>query len=177
MKNLLLEKVDYLTEKTAKGTWRRFVYPNGGCFEEYKSDKTWFGLPLIHYTRGICPETGKRIIAKGVIAIGRLAAGILAIGHASFGVISVGQLAIGLLFGLGQAATGVLSIGQLALGVLFGLGQITTGHISIGQFAFGNYVLAQIGFGKHVWSQELSDPVAIDFFRSLLAKAESLFKF
>jgi len=176
MKNLLLEKVEYRIEKTAKGTWRRFLYSNGGYFEEYKSDRILFGLPLIHYTRGICPETGKRIVARGVIAIGRLATGILAIGHASFGVIAVGQLAIGLLFGLGQAASGVLSIGQLALGVLFGLGQITTGYVSIGQFAIGNYVLAQAGFGKHVWSQELVDPAAMDFFRSLLAKVESLFK-
>ncbi|OPY18167.1 MAG: hypothetical protein A4E74_00814 [Syntrophus sp. PtaB.Bin075] len=176
MKNLLMQNVEYRIEKTGKGTWRRFMYPNGGCFEEYKSDRIWFGLPLIHYTRGICPETGKRVFACGVIAIGRLAAGVLAVGHASFGVIAVGQLAVGLLFGLGQAACGVLSLGQIALGVLFGLGQITTGYVSIGQFAIGNYVLAQMGFGRHVWSQELSDPTAMDFFRSLLAKLQILLK-
>jgi len=177
MQNLLLEKVEYQIEKTGKGTWRRFMYPNGGYFEEYKSNRIWFGLHLVHYTRGICPETGKRVIARGVIAVGRLAAGILAIGQASLGVIAVGQLAIGLLLGLGQASSGVLSMGQLALGFLFGLGQMTTGYVSIGQFAVGNYVLAQVGYGTHVWSQDFSDPVAMDFFRPLLAKMESLFKF
>ena len=49
----------------------------------------------MHYTRGKCPETGRRIIAKGVIAVGRLATGIVAIGHASFGLIAIGQLAYG----------------------------------------------------------------------------------
>ena len=44
-------------------------------------------LPLVHYTYGKCPETGKRIVAHGVIAVGRLAWGIIAIGQASLGVV------------------------------------------------------------------------------------------
>lgn len=176
MQNLLLEKVEYQIEKTGKGTWRRFLYPNGSYFSEYKSDSTLFGLPLIHYTNGICPETGRRITAKGVLAVGRLAAGVFAIGHASFGLVAVGQLAVGLLFGLGQAATGVATIGQLAVGLIFGLGQIATGYVAIGQFALGKYVLGQIGFGEHVWSSKISDPAAVDFFRALLSKIQSLLK-
>jgi hypothetical protein len=73
------------------------------------------GLPLLHYTRGICPETGRRIIAKGVLAVGRLAMGVLAIGHASFGAIAIGQLGLGILLGLGQGATGLYAVGQVAL--------------------------------------------------------------
>ena len=73
MKNLLLEKVEYKIETTNFGVWRRFVYPNGSYFAEFKSHATFMGLPLFHYTRGKCPETGRRIIAKGVIAVGRLA--------------------------------------------------------------------------------------------------------
>ena len=147
MKNLLLENVEYKIETTSFGVWRRFLYPNGAYFAEFKSTVTFFGLPLLHYTHGKCPETGRRIIAKGVVAIGRLATGILAIGHASFGVIAIGQLGLGLLLGLGQGATGLYAIGQVAVGLMFGLGQIATGEIAIGQVAYGKYVLAQSGYG------------------------------
>src|SRR4030067_98430 len=138
MKNLLLENVDYKIESTRFGVWRRFLYPTGAYFAEFKSHATFWGLPLLHYTHGKCPETGKRIIAKGVLAVGRLAMGVLAIGHASFGLIAIGQLGLGLLLGLGQGATGLYAIGQVAGGLLFGLGQIATGEIAIGQIGLGN---------------------------------------
>jgi len=170
MKNLLLEKVEYKIETTDLGVWRRFVYPNGTYFAEFKSHATFMGLPFFHYTRGKCPETGRRIIAKGVIAIGRLATGIIAIGHASFGLIAIGQLGLGILLGLGQASTGFYAIGQLAWGLMFGLGQFATGQIAIGQFAYGKYVLAQLGYGDYVWSMKRADPEAVKFFKSFLAR-------
>ena len=170
MENLLLERVEYQTETTHFGTWRRYLYPTGVYFAEFKSHSTFLGLPLLHYTRGICPETGKRIVAKGVIGIGRLATGILAIGQASFGVVAVGQLGLGLLLGLGQGSTGWIAIGQLAIGLYFGLGQMATGSIAIGQLGLGKYVLAQMGFGEHVWSTKASDPEAIEFFKNLLSR-------
>ena len=150
MPNTLLEKVEYKIEKTHFGTWRRYGYIDGTAFHEFKSHATMMGLPLIHYTYGRSPETGRRVCAKGVIAVGRIASGIIAIGHASIGVIAVGQLAIGFLFGLGQLATGLAAVGQAAIGVYFGLGQLATGVIAIGQFAIGKYVLAQAGVGKYV---------------------------
>lgn len=166
--NLLLGDIQYKFEETHLGTWRRFMYPNGQVFSEYVSHASLFGLPLVHYTHGRCPETGKRIVAKGVIAVGRLAVGLVAIGQASMGLVAVGQLAIGLLFGLGQAATGVICVGQLALGLLFGLGQFTTGYVAIGQFAFGQYVLAQLGEGLHIWDVRGIDAAAEDFFAPLM---------
>ena len=170
MKNLLLEKVEYKVETTNFGVWRRFLYPNGAYFAEFKSHTILFGLPLLHYTRGKCPETGKRVVAKGVIAVGRLAMGILAIGHASFGLIAIGQLGLGLLLGVGQGATGLYAVGQAAIGLLFGLGQFATGEIAIGQIAFGDYVLAQLGYGDYVWSMKRADPEAVTFFKSLLVR-------
>jgi len=160
MKNLLLENVEYKIETTNFGVWRRFLYPNGAYFTEFKSHAIFFGLPLLHYTRGKCPETGKRVVAKGVVAVGRLAMGILAIGQAG----------LGLLLGLGQGATGLYAIGQAAIGFMFGLGQIATGEIAIGQVAYGNYVLAQVGYGDYVWSMKRADPEAVKFFKSLLAR-------
>jgi hypothetical protein len=48
---------------------------------------------------------------------------------------------------------------------MFGLGQI-----AIGQIAFGKYVLAQLGFGEHVWSMNRADPEAVAFFKSFLSR-------
>jgi hypothetical protein len=165
-----LEKVEYKIESTNFGVWCRFVYPNGAYFAEFESHVTFMGLPLFHYTRGKCPETGRRIIAKGVIAVRRLATGIVAIGHASFGLIAIGQLGLGLLFGLSQGSTGLYAVGQVAVGLLLGLGQIATGLIAIGQLAYGKYVLAQLGYGDYVWSMKRADPEAVKFFKTLLAR-------
>jgi hypothetical protein len=167
MINTLLEKPDYKIEQTAAGTWRRYGYENGTSFHEFKSNATWNGWPLIHYTSGICPETGRRVVAKGVIAVGRMACGVIAIGQASIGIIAIGQLAIGFLFGLGQLATGVAAVAQAAIGVYFGLGQLVTGYIAIGQFAIGKYVLAQFGLGEFVLSVKRQDQQAIEFFKML----------
>jgi len=169
-KNLLLEEVEYKIETTRFGAWRRFVYPSGAYFAEFKSHATLWGIPFLHYTRGICPETGRRVMAKGVVALGRLAMGFLAIGQASFGVIAIGQAGLGLVLGLGQGATGLYAIGQLALGLFFGLGQLATGAVAIGQIAYGKYVLAQIGFGDHVWTPKRADPEAVNYFKLLLAR-------
>lgn len=167
MGNQLLEDVEYRIDETKFGIWRRYGYANGSSYHEFKSYKYMFGMPLVHYTYGKNPETGKRVIARGVIAVGRMACGLVAIGQASAGVFAIGQLAIGLGFGLGQLATGVWAVGQLAIGLLFGLGQFAIGYIAIGQFAFGAYALGQFGFGKFVYSVGRSDMEAVTFFKSL----------
>src|SRR5262245_50267246 len=119
--NLLLQEIPYRFDETRLGVWRRFLYPNGELFEEFTSHRRVFGLPLLHYTGGKCPETGKRVVAKGFVAVGRLAVGVVAVGQASLGVVAIGQLAVSLLFGLGQAALGLFAVGQLALTAVFGL--------------------------------------------------------
>lgn len=167
MGNLLLEEIEYKIDETHFGVWRRYGYETGASYHEFKSHASWLGMPLVHYTYGRNPETGKRVIAKGVIAVGRLACGIVAIGHATFGLLAVGQLAIGLAFGLGQLSTGLAAVGQAALAIVFGLGQFATGYIAIGQLALGVYVLAQSGLGEFVWSVKQADPEAIEFFKSL----------
>lgn len=165
--NLHLEEVEYKIVQTRRGAWRRYVYPDGTYFAEYKTYATWMGLPVVHYTHGRCPDTGKRIIARGVVAVGRLAVGLVAVGQASLGIVAIGQLGIGLLFGLAQLGTGVIAVGQFAFGLAAGLGQVATGYVAIGQFGIGYYVLAQAGFGAHLWSQGASDPAAVEFFKSL----------
>lgn len=127
-------------------------------------------LPLVHYTYGICPETGHRITARGIIAVGRFARGMIAIGQVSLGLIAIGQLSFGLIFCVAQAAFGAVCIGQAAIGLIFGAGQLATGQIAIGQIAFGAYVLAQFGWGTHVIDMRLVDPIAKDFFMKLIGR-------
>lgn len=167
-KNLLLEDVQYQIEETAHGVWRSFLYPSGQRFAEFKSHMSWGNMPLVHYTYGVCPETGKRITARGVVAIGRFAHGMIAIGQVSLGLIAIGQFSFGLIFCLAQFGAGAVSVGQLAIGVLFGAGQLATGQIAIGQFAYGHFVLAQFGLGKHVIDMRGVDPAAKDFFLRLI---------
>src|SRR5262249_37438473 len=131
MKNLLLEPVEYKVEETRRGVWRRFLYPDGTLFEEFTSHRRVFGLPLLHFTRGKSPETGKRVTARGFIAVGRFAVGVIALGQVAVGILALGQLALGLLLGLGQASTGIFAVGQLAVATVFGLGQFAVGYVSI----------------------------------------------
>lgn len=174
MGNLLLEKIEYKTETTAFGAWRRYVYPTGARFAEFRSHASWAGLPLLHYTYGVCPETGKRITAKGVIAVGRIATGILAVGQAAIGLIAVGQLCLGAVFGLGQAASGFYAVGQIAVGAALGVGQLATGYTAIGQLALGKFILAQLGSGAYAVLPERSDHEALEHFRPLIDFFKSL---
>ena len=175
MQNLLLEKVEYKVEETTHGVWRRFVYPDGHYFAEFRSHAMVFGMLLFHYTRGRCPETGRRIVAKGFIAVGRVAAGVIAIGQASAGIVAVGQASAGVLLSLAQIGTAVYAAGQIAVGILFGLGQLATGWTAVGQLALGNYVLAQAGFGEHLWTPERADPEAVRYFQDLWSWISSFF--
>jgi hypothetical protein len=168
--NVLRNDVEYIIQETANGIWRRYLYPNGRRFAEFKSYLNVGGLPLVHYTHGICPQTGRRITAHGIVAVGRVASGVIAVGQFAIGLIAIGQLSIGLLIALGQASFGACCMGQLAVGLFFGAGQFATGQIAIGQFAYGNYVLAQIGFGKHVIDVHGVDAVAKKFFLGLIGQ-------
>jgi hypothetical protein len=168
MRNLLLEPIEYRIDETPRGVWRRYLYTSGELFEEFTSHRRLLGVPFLHFTRGKSPETGKRVVARGIIAIGRQAVGVVAIGQAALGLLALGQLAVSPLLGIGQAATGVLAVGQLALGAAFGFGQLATGYVAIGQIGFGSYVLAQLGYGEHVYDSRGAAPAAQQFFRWLL---------
>lgn len=166
MENLLNQDVDYKITETSRGTWRRFLDPTGALYTEFTSRATVVGAPLLHYTRGISPETGSAATARGFVAIGPRAVGVVAIGQMAAGLIAIGQLSVGLL-ALGQLALGLAVVGQIALGIAFGAGQLASGYVCVAQLGLGQWVLAQFGLGHHVWSLSLRDPAAIDFFQSL----------
>lgn len=164
LRNMLLEPVEYKITETSQGVWRRFLWSSGELFEEYRTHAAIGGWPLIHYTKGRCPETGARITAFGVLAIGRKAVGLVAIGQAALGFVAIGQLSVGLALALGQAAFAVNTVGQLAVGVAASAGQFATGYVAVGQIGCGSYVLAQKGFGNHVLDSSRADPEAKRFF-------------
>lgn len=174
MQNLLLEKIEYQLSTTSLGTWKRFMYPTGQLYAEFKSHKTIFGIPLLHYVYGICPATGRRPFATGILAVGRKAKGVVAIGQLSIGAIAIGQLGIGL-FALAQLSIAIMAIGQASFGIFLAIGQLAVGNLAIGQFALGKMVLAQAGLGEHVWSVKIKDPSAMEFFSNLLERVKTLF--
>ena len=132
---------------------------------EWKSKTTVLGWPLVHIAVGRNRQTGKLMVAKGVIAIGQF----------GIGLITIAQFGIGILLGFGQVVGGTLAIGQFALGTYFGLGQFATGVTAIGQLALGKYVLAQLGYGKYVWSTRIRDPRAVEYFGNLWDSLKHLF--
>ena len=75
---------------------------------EYKSQRTLFGLPLVHIRLG---DRGFGV-AKGIFAVGNVAVGLFALGGISLGLFSLGGVSLGLLLALG----GLLGGGRGALG-------------------------------------------------------------
>jgi len=158
---------EYLTEENWLGVWRRYRHPGGASYSEFTSHSEFLGFPVIHITRGICPETRRRKTARGIIAMGRKAVGFVALGQLAVGVVAVGQACLGLI-SVGQAAGGYMTICQGGFGWRFGIGQIVAGETAVGQIAAGRYVLAQMGVGEHVWSPGSTDPEAVGYFEDLM---------
>jgi len=128
---------------------------------EYKSNRTLFGLPLVHINMGLGLHG-----ARGIIAIGNMAVGVAAIGGLSAGLFSLGGVSLGLLLALGGAAVGCYSIGGLAFGLLawggLAFGLLSFGGISCGMYAAGGVVkAAKVAVGG-VASAPLAIGTAVD---------------
>lgn len=116
-------------------------YHYSGWRYEYRSERTLFGLPLVHIKlaqRGLC-------VAKGVIAIGNVSVGLISIGCFSLGLLSVGCAALGLLalgcMGLGLVGLGCIAIGAAAFGGV-AIGYLAVGATAVGTYAAGGAVAA-----------------------------------
>ena len=114
---------------------------------EYKSQRSWRGLPLVHIHIGVKPMR-----AKGVIAIGNVAQGIIAIGLVGVGVITFAVVGVGLLLAVGTIAVGGIALGSLATGIIamgaLCVGVFTMGAVAVGQFSYGALAIgSQIAIG------------------------------
>ncbi len=113
----------------------RYGFKRGIKKFEYKSEKTLFGIPLVHINTG-----GEYVnkTAKGIIAIGDISIGVISIGGISTGFIAIGGVGIGVL-SLGGIAIGGAALGSVAIG------GIALGAVAVGAYAFG---AVTIGFVK-----------------------------
>lgn len=102
---------------------------------EYRSEASLFGWPLLHIAHGVDPRTGRRRVAKGIIAIGDTAIGVVALGGTAWGGLAMGGVATGVVACGGFAAGGV-AFGGLALAFL-ALGGFALGLVAIGGMAIG----------------------------------------
>lgn len=132
-------------------------YPMRGLsVYEYRSERTLFGLPLVHIVggRGFDPLTGRLRIAKGIIAVGPVAMGGLAMGGMSFGILSFGGVALGVAAFAGAAVGLLLAVGGAAIG------GIAIGGAAIGYYAFGGGVV-----GVHALGGNVQDPNLLETFK------------
>ncbi len=90
---------------------------------EYRSKEEINGWPLIHINLGTHPETGRPLVAKGVVAIGNIAIGIVSIGAVAFGVVTRAGFGLGIV-SLAGIAIGIAAIGAIALGYEVALGAL-----------------------------------------------------
>lgn len=102
---------------------------------EYKSRRSWHGLPLVHINFGYTRYGFGLRRAKGVIAIGNIATGIVALGGFSIGVVSLGGISMGLL-ALGGVAVGGMAVAGCAMGV------VAIGASAIGVYSLGTAAVA-----------------------------------
>jgi hypothetical protein len=147
-------------------------------FLEYKSERTLFGLPLVHIirtnyaapvpyvrtfgARGI--NAGGRYgriqynyglpAARGVFALGPKAKGIIAVGNFSTGFISIGNITAGII-SIGNISAGLFSIGNISLAPLISLGNFAAGALSAANAALGYAAAGNLALGKFAIGNEV----------------------
>jgi tRNA A-37 threonylcarbamoyl transferase component Bud32 len=139
------------------------VPPAGATGLDYRSRATLFGLPLLHVTSGIDPQTGRARVARGIVAIGGQAQGVVAIGGVATGGLAIGGLAMGVL-SVGGCALGLVAFGGLALALVAAFGGGAIAPVAMGGGAIGYFAFGGAAMGAHVLDSMTNDPVAARFF-------------
>ena len=148
-------------------------YFHEGWHYEYKSERTLFGLPLVHINLGRRDHW-----ARGIIAVGNIATGIVALGGIAAGLFSLGGVSFGLLLALGAVALGGVSVGGVAIGLLawggIALGWLAVGGLSVGVYAAGGVVAASRVAVGGVVSAPLAIGQIADGAKTILVPMEGL---
>ena len=109
---------------------------------EYKSARSFLGLPLVHIYVDIGARKrrpGPRI-AKGWLAVGDIALGGLTFGGLAVGLLSFGGLSMGALMAMGGLAMGGFAFGGVSLGGI-AIGGMAMGYLAFGGMARGYYAI------------------------------------
>ena len=112
---------------------------------EYKSDRTLWGLPLVHVH--LCERGFAR--AKGIVAVGNVATGLVSVGIFSLGLLSLGVVSLGLLLSIGALAAGGLAVGGFAAGGI-AVGGIVWGWLAMGGLATGVYAAGGVATASQI---------------------------
>lgn len=127
---------------------------------EYKSQRTLFGLPLVHVRLG---DRGFGV-AKGIFAVGNVAVGLFALGGGAIGLLSVGGGSFGA-YAVGGGAVGTqIAIGGSASAPLAIGSQAASGALTFGPGADPAAVTAairQAAAAAPVWLQDLLISLAL----------------
>ena len=133
---------------------------------EYKSQRTLFGLPLVHVRLG---DRGfgvaKGIFAVGNVAVGACAVGLAALGGGAIGLLSVGGGSFGA-YAVGGGAVGTqIAIGGSASAPLAIGSQAASGALTFGPGAdpaAGTAAIRQAAAAAPVWLQDLLISLALE---------------
>jgi eukaryotic-like serine/threonine-protein kinase len=139
-----------------RGPYGAVLYPGG---REFKSQATFFGWPVLHIVFGPDPYTGKRRVAKGVIAIGDVAVGGLAIGGSAFGILVIGGIGVGIVSFSGMSLAILAAIGGLAVGA-FAFGGLAIGFVALGGMGVGVWAAGGTAIGVFTADAQRVDPQA-----------------
>jgi len=131
---------------------------------EFRSKEEINGWPLIHINFGKNPETGRPLVARGVVAIGNVAFGVVSIGAVAFGVVALGGFGLGVV-SLAGVAIGIVALGAVALGYDFALGAVAISD----KFALGVFGLE---FHPVVWSLIFAASIATVIWRLRKIRAD-----
>jgi len=170
--NLARGEVDYDIIESPRLVTRRYVYATGNAYTEVTSKASWMGWPLFHMTLGRSPETGRRRVAKGWLAVGRFAVGGVALGQVALGFVAVAQLGFGLLFAVAQGGfSAYKSVSQIAVAPVAAYGQVALARTeAVGQVAVAEYAMGQVGMGRYVFDAKRRDPEAAEHFAPILSR-------
>ncbi len=170
----------------ARRTLGQVALALSGLPYEYRSPRTWLGVPLVHVRTGRRGSGAPARVARGWLAIGDVALGGVALGQvaavgaiAVSGVLSLGvfTLAGALSVGLALATAGCAAIGGAAFAGGFAAGYVALAggmalgiHAAVaGGFAWARYALAGgSAKGEHVISETERDPEAVELFGRFL---------
>lgn len=129
------------------------AFPGRYLGYQWRSKTEIKGWPLVHVARGIDPETGRPLVAKGVIAVGNIALGVFAFGGLALGGIAFGGVSMGL-----------LAFGGLALGLAaaFGGGAFSL-WLAVGGLAVSaSYAIGGLALAPHALGGNAADPELLE---------------
>ena len=152
--------------------WTQVRAATSGHPYEYRSARTFLGLPLVHVITG--PRVpGRRRVARGWFAHGDVAIGGVAMGPIALGGLAFGGLGVGLLFawcgiGVGAAVFAGVGIGyKVFAGVALGymaFGGVALGYGAMGGFARGIFAGGGNASGRYLLTDHQQDEEAVRWF-------------